>query len=65
VGRDTAAPPDADSHGYGEDPGTPADPDDDERPQTQEPDGSDFSLDPAPARSDQLPEDAPEPVAPD
>ncbi|HEY5197703.1 MAG TPA: hypothetical protein VIJ51_11835 [Solirubrobacteraceae bacterium] len=27
--------------------------------------GSDFSLEPAPARSDQLPEDAPEPVAPD
>ncbi|HEX3873696.1 MAG TPA: hypothetical protein VHW26_06095 [Solirubrobacteraceae bacterium] len=30
-----------------------------------EPEGADFELEPRPARSDQLPEEAPEPVAPD
>jgi hypothetical protein len=41
------------------------DPTDGDKPDSDAPQGSDFELDPPPARSDQLPEDAPEPVAPD
>ncbi len=44
----------------------PDSPDPERRPDARdEPEGSDFAPDPPPVRSDQLPEDAPEPVAPD
>jgi hypothetical protein len=44
----------------------PRDPDSrDDEPEADEPQGSDFALDPPPARSDQLPEDGPEPIVPD
>ncbi|HWH11084.1 MAG TPA: hypothetical protein VG165_08145 [Solirubrobacteraceae bacterium] len=64
MARHTDGPRRADSAEHGEGSGSPAAPAE-RRRETDEPDGSDFSLDPAPARSDQLPEDAPEPVAPD
>lgn len=63
--RRTDTPRDAESREHPEDPGTTPAAATDRRPETEEPEGSDFSIDPAPTRSDQLPEDAPEPVAPD
>ncbi len=47
-------------------PAAPDSPDREHQPDADdEPEGADFAPEPAPVRSDQLPEDAPEPVAPD